>query len=206
MDDVKLALPGDREAGTMDIEKLIEQLRANNIEDNCHDCALGYYATEAAAALAVLRDDAEGMRSNWYESVETIVQLRAELEQVKRERGAAVIDLKGVECCTNCRLRELAQAGREGRCVVSPCKVGDTVWTNFAMSGWYFRDRDKPYEAKVVFVGLNGSDEMGGGLFNVVYGKHDHMMQFRFSDIGKTVFLTREEAKEALEGGGDDAD
>ena len=26
------------------------------------------------------------------------------------------------------RLRELAQADREGRCVVLPCKKGDTVW------------------------------------------------------------------------------
>ena len=26
------------------------------------------------------------------------------------------------------RLRELAQADREGRCVVMPCKIGDPVW------------------------------------------------------------------------------
>ena len=33
-----------------------------------------------------LRVEAEGMRSNWYKSVEEIKKLRAELEQVKRER------------------------------------------------------------------------------------------------------------------------
>ena len=39
----------------MDIEKLIERLRNNNIENNCHDCALGYYAFEAATALSTLQ-------------------------------------------------------------------------------------------------------------------------------------------------------
>lgn len=81
---------------------------------------------------------------------------------------------------------------------VLPIKVGDTVYTNFAMRGWYFRDKDRPYSARVCFIGLNNSEEMGGGLFNVVYEKHDHMMQFRFSDIGKSVFLTQEEAEEHL--------
>lgn len=70
----------------MELEKLIEQLN-------------GYFegkelkrgaALEAATALAALQADAEGMRSNWYKSVETIKQLRAELEQVKRERDAAM--------------------------------------------------------------------------------------------------------------------
>ena len=54
----------------MDIEKLIERLRNNNIENNCHDCALGYYAFEAATALSTLQTENE--------------KLRAELEQVKR--------------------------------------------------------------------------------------------------------------------------
>ena len=94
------------------------------------------------------------------------------------------------------RLRELAQAEKDGRLVVLSCKVGDEVWTNFSMS--YFREKSAPYSAKVVFVGLNDSDEMGRGLINVAYGKHDHMMQFPFSEIGKIVFLTREEAEAAL--------
>lgn len=91
---------------------------------------------------------------------------------------------------------------------VLPVKVGDTVYTNFAMRGWYFRDKDRPYSARVCFIGLNDSEEMGGGLFNVVYGKHDNMMQFRFSDIGKSVFLTKEEAEQHLatmRGGADNA-
>lgn len=97
------------------------------------------------------------------------------------------------------RPRELAQAKKEGRPVVPPCDVGDVVWTNFSMSGWYFREKDRPYSAKVVFIGLNDSDDMAGGFINVSYEKNNGMMQFSFSDIGKTVFLTREAAEAALE-------
>lgn len=82
--------------------------------------------------------------------------------------------------------------------IVPPCKVGDTVYTNLAMRGWYYRDKDRPYSAKVVFIGLNNFEEMGGGLFNVAYEKDGNMLQFRFSDIGKTVFLTKEEAEQKL--------
>ena len=48
----------------MDIEKLIERLRNNNIENNCHDCALGYYAFEAAATLSTLQAENEQLCSD----------------------------------------------------------------------------------------------------------------------------------------------
>ena len=79
-----------------------------------------------------------------------------------------------------------------------PFKIGDTVWTPLSMSGWYLRKSDAPYKAKVVFIGLNDSKEMGYGLFNVVYENRDYMMEFNFSDIGKTVFISKEEAEESL--------
>ena len=74
----------------MDIEKLIEQLNARGLSNGS---SLGYHCglyDEAATALSTLqaeneklRVEAEGMRSNWYKSVEEIKKLRAELEQVK---------------------------------------------------------------------------------------------------------------------------
>lgn len=70
-----------------------------------------------------------------------------------------------------------------------PCDIGDTVYTNCRMQGWYFREKDKPYKAKIVFIGLNGVDN----FMNVDFG-NGHMLQFSFSEIGKTVFLTEEEA------------
>lgn len=64
----------------MDIEKLIERLRNNNIENNCHDCALGYYAFEAATALSTLQ--AEN------------TQLKEKLEALRQDRDAIEQDFR----------------------------------------------------------------------------------------------------------------
>lgn len=80
-----------------------------------------------------------------------------------------------------------------------PCKVGDIVYTNFARQGWYLKNKDKPYSGKVVFIGLNDSKEMGFGFINVLYNdRNGCVYQFNFSDIGKIVFITREEAENHL--------
>lgn len=73
----------------MNIEKMIERLRAKDFERD-YDCTpfeCGAFGLldDAATFLSTLqseneklRDEAEGMRSNWYKSVEEIHQLRAE--------------------------------------------------------------------------------------------------------------------------------
>ena len=66
----------------MDIEKLIEQLSARGLSNGS---SLGYHSglfDEAATALSTLQAENE--------------KLRAELEQVKRERDAAVSDLETI--------------------------------------------------------------------------------------------------------------
>ena len=87
--------------------------------------------------------------------------------------------------CRNCdldRLEKLAEADRVGRLVVLPCKVGDTVY--FALLG---RIIEKQVFSIVSFsnstrIYCDGTSEY-----------------FRPEDIGKTFFLTREEAEKALE-------
>lgn len=79
------------------------------------------------------------------------------------------------------RLRELAEADRDGRVVVLPCKVGNTVY--FALFG---RIIEKQVFSIVSFsnstrIYCDGTSEY-----------------FRPEDIGKTFFLTREEAERAL--------
>lgn len=96
------------------------------------------------------------------------------------------------------KLKEYEDAEEQGLLYKLPFKIGDTVYTPLSMSGWYLRKSDSPYKAKVVFIGLNDSKEMGGGLFNVVYENRGHMMQFNFSDIGKTVFASKEEVEEVF--------
>lgn len=85
----------------------------------------------------------------------------------------------------------------KSRIIELPCKVGDYLYTNSAMQGWYMRKRNAPYRVKIVFIGLNDSEKMGGGFLHVLY-ENDWMLEFPFSDIGKTIFLTYEEAKRLL--------
>lgn len=84
--------------------------------------------------------------------------------------------------CSYTRLRELAEAGKDGRLVVLPCKVGDAVY--FALLG---RIIEKQVFSVVSF--SNSTRIYCGGTSEY----------FRPEDIGKTFFLTREEAENALE-------
>ncbi|MFR7722165.1 MAG: hypothetical protein ACLU2K_01665 [Clostridia bacterium] len=98
--------------------------------------------------------------------------------------------------CTNKRKAcdFLADYLLENGVIVPPVKVGDTVYTNVSWQGWYLRDKDKPYKAKVVYIGINGSKN----YVNVVYEKNDNMLTFTFDEIGDRIFLTREEAEKAV--------
>lgn len=78
--------------------------------------------------------------------------------------------------------------------IALPVRVGDIVYTNRSMQGWYMKLKDRPYEARVVYIGVNEKDN----FMNVAFLKNDNMLSFRFSEIGKTVFFTREEAENAL--------
>lgn len=81
-------------------------------------------------------------------------------------------------------IRELLWAEKDGRLVVLPCKVGDTI----------YRCGDpikKIYEWQIAYVEVY-EDE------TVFVDDSDNT--FVEADIGKTVFLTREEAEKALEG------
>ncbi len=89
------------------------------------------------------------------------------------------------------RLRELVAADKEGRVVVLPCKVGDTV---------YFVNANQILEFTVAGYAV---DETG---ISWVYSEHvdktGHTNERTFSTdrFGKNTFLTREEAERALEG------
>lgn len=86
------------------------------------------------------------------------------------------------------RLKELVEADREGRCVVLPCKVGDKVYCIQS----YFNDAKMRSEKKVKCRIVDFMQSFPD-LFECCG------MIYRFEDIGKTVFLTQEEAEAALE-------
>lgn len=102
------------------------------------------------------------------------------------------------QLCQGCdldRLEELAEAYRAGRLMVSPRKVGDTVWVT--RNPWTGKLLKKPLDAYV-----NGMKMYSHGLYvNLLFDtrKINGTRDYEINHIGKTVFLTHEEAKAALE-------
>ena len=88
------------------------------------------------------------------------------------------------------RLEKLAEADKDGRLVVPPCKAGDTVYEVTS------RKTISEYRVKAIRVELFCTfiewDIVAGFVDKSIFG-------VPVDEIGKTVFLTREEAEKALE-------
>lgn len=82
------------------------------------------------------------------------------------------------------RLAELAEADREGRCVVLPCKVEDDVYINIL-------GRTLPFTV------ISISQMASTPTFKAQHGIR-LVYIFKADDVGETVFLTREDAEAAL--------
>lgn len=104
----------------MDYEKLIEQLKQ---KDGlwCSVPTGEKLVTDAADALTALlaeseklRDEAEGMRSNWYKAVEAVKDLRAEQEKAKTEiTRLKYYEDKCHDCPIVCAKTEIIKAHEE---------------------------------------------------------------------------------------------
>ena len=93
------------------------------------------------------------------------------------------------------RLRELAEADKAGRCVVLPCKVGDTVYMICRTLNADYIARDEILARRVKGYGGNALNKVWLTVNNGSYN-----LSVFPSEFGKTVFLTREEAERAMEG------
>lgn len=118
------------------------------------------------------------------------VEQLADYEDTERTPEEIDMDHEAAEqlrhLCQNCdldRLEELAEADREGRLVVLPCKVGDKLYRVFA--GEIFEHR------------------VGSMKYLAIQGRWDidttPFCSYVESSIGKTIFLTHEQAERALE-------
>ena len=90
------------------------------------------------------------------------------------------------ECGGITRVKALAEAEKEGRLVVLPCKVGDVVF------GIHNGQTILPMVAKWIETNTDG------WCIAVQYAPMAPEF-YRFSDFGKTVFFTQGEAEKALE-------
>ena len=105
-------------------------------------------------------------------------------KQIQAYREGRYIILKEPEQAGVSRLRELAQADREGRCVVLPCKVEDDVYINIL-------GRTLPFTV------ISISQMSSTPTFKAQHGIR-LVYIFKADDVGETVFMTRAEAEEAL--------
>ena len=96
-----------------------------------------------------------------------------DVRRLQKDWTSLIITIDEMGCMPH--LRELYEAEKEGRLVALPCKVGDKV---------YQIDAERVYES-----------EVKGIIYDAGH------IDFDERAIGKTVFLTREEAEAALKGG-----
>ncbi len=140
----------------MSLKELITALHRLKVETGSIAClGCGYEHNCDILGCAIIREATEKLDDfNSVFNDATIVRLAGQC--LKVEPG---------------RLRELAEADKDGRLVVLPCKPGDTVY----MISWR----------------LNGRHKIEERVFSLTY--------FDPAKCGKDYFLSREEAEEALE-------
>lgn len=162
----------------MSLKELITALNRLKVETGSIAClGCGYEHNCGILGCAIIREATEKLDDfNAVFNEATIVRLAGQCLKVEPAR-----------------LRELAEADKDGRVVVLPVKP---VLTPIISSMLYIIDdgdiyEDALYEAEV---GMSES-----GKTNVIYTTLSDLMIFEQAEIGKTVFLTREEAEKALE-------
>jgi hypothetical protein len=104
------------------------------------------------------------------------------LNKSDASKEQCIIDQHGEIHRLRDELKRYKQAEQEGRLYNLPLKPGDTIYRPEALQYCWMVIRAEIYEDEILFI--DDSDNI-----------------FSFDDIGKTVFLTREEAEKALGGG-----
>ena len=100
--------------------------------------------------------------------------------------GKAIAEIKEFNGLPVDRLRELAEADKDGRLVVLSCKVGDTVWFNT------YKDNGK------TCIGIRPHKVISTGAYITAEGEI-LPVELPVSRFGENWFRTREEAEAALE-------
>ena len=134
--------------------------------------------------VAALREHAEWAEGNQWEMPITLCDDLAEAADLIEAQAKEIDTIGGGYT----RLRELAEADKDGRLVVLPCKVGQRV---FALL-----DTDKHIsECEVKQIGMGNKI---GFICLEPIGARGREYGVALNGFGKTVFLTREKAEKAL--------
>ena len=110
------------------------------------------------------------------------------VETVKLALAAKhMVDLETLNNTPISRLVELAEADKDGRVVVLPCKVDDVVYG-------FHNNRQTILPMVVKWIETNADGWTVAAQYTPMAPNF-----YQLSDFGKTVFLTREEAEKALQ-------
>lgn len=166
------------------MERLTQRLRAGEVL-----MALNYEEKYTEQEwICVLQDRLAAYEESGCAPEEVLPKDKADEIAMKLMRLA---DLESL--CSYDRLRELGEADKDERVVALPVKP---VLTPILSSMLYIIEDGDIYE-DALYEAVVGMSE--SGKVNVVYTTLSDQIIFEQADIGKTVFLTREEAKEVLE-------
>ena len=150
-----------------------------------------YCSTQATAdCVAKLEERLEAYKDTGLEPEElTIVRALCE------DYVSAGLNAGFIRACINAvqsgmsteRITEITKAESEGRLVILPCKMGDTVWRIYS-DGDIVESRISMLQQK--------ADKTWKVRLSDYWGVHD----VNINEIGKTIFLTREAAEATLGG------
>lgn len=145
-----------------------------------HDCEFRLKIIQVRIDRGYGNKETEEMKENVLLEIEALRAL---------EKSMRIKDILGNDYDLD-RLRELVQADREGRCVVLPCKLHDKVF--FIENGCV-----KETEVDSFHNWTSGRWKISTHTDRMY--EHWKGYEIDFSGIGKTVFLSREDAEKAVE-------
>jgi hypothetical protein len=145
--------------------------------------------------------------------VRTIEEIKADLEYAVSEERCALTEKLYNELCGAIadgipvsELETMCTAWKDKRCVVLPCKVGDTVhgYPSRYVDGTGKHFKTMEWKVACIHYSINKSGEISATFRASVWEEYRgkkyayYTEDIPFSDFGQTVFLTRPEAEAAL--------
>lgn len=159
---------------------------AMSILDELHTERLAYHSEYLPLAYAINRLESYEDTGLSPEEIERILDSYGRGMTLRTENAQRLEIIKEIPIN---RLRELAQAEKEGRLVVLPCKVGDTV---------YIIHNRAIRKTTVESIHQWSSGHWKLSVHTDKKYIHWTGYEVHFESFGKTVFLTREAAEAAL--------
>ena len=177
--------------------KLLDLVLNGPVLNSVSKAALRQIIRQLYSALAAYEDT--GLTPEEINDLASVREISPEAEYAINKHADNIIERLDKllhQTDDDARLRDLAEADKDGRLVVLPCKVGEKLW----VIGRDNVPREMELEPPDIRTVCTDEDNLCMSTCN---RRPDGYCVYRLrndgTSIGKTVFLTREEAEKALE-------